>query len=59
NPKPAAQADRRSADLFERCCGLVVHNAAKRNDPSVDISRAGALPLLFEARLNDGTRFFA
>ena len=51
--KPAAQADRRSADLFERCRVTVLCNAPTRNDASADGNSAVTFPLLFEARLND------
>ncbi len=53
NPQPAAQANRRSADFFERCRVRRLRTDQTKNDASVDISAAAALPLLCEARLND------
>jgi hypothetical protein len=63
NPQPAAQADRRSADLFEGRWALLLIVAAKdrgNTRASNDASGLSVMPvgsLLCEARLNDGDRF--
>ncbi len=56
NPQPAAQANRRSADFFERCRATRRSRTDQtRNDTPADINPAALFPLLCEARLNDKT----
>ncbi len=56
NPKPAAQADRRPVDLFDRC--QTSSNNVKDDDNRQTVNDASGssatphAPLLFEARLN-------
>ncbi len=50
NSKPAAQADRRSADLFERRRASTFPRALTRNVASNNGNSAAPFPLLFEAR---------